>query len=214
MKVMNKLNVAILILLLASPLALAQADHGDVANSPGYVDFGDLSEFSDGEEMVEVDLMQPLLGIFARALGDDEPELGDLLQNLELVNVRVFSYRHSTEEELREHMTKLSGDLRDDEWENIVRVRSEYEMANIFVLLSNAERGKPATDDTAIEGLAVLVLEEDQAVFANVVGHFGMDEITRLGRHFNVPHMEGWDRDHQRKHRSRGDHDDDHDHGG
>lgn len=201
---MRKL-ILIPLLILCAGIALGQSKRTDIEKMPGYFSFGDIQEFADGEEMIEVDLMQPLLGIFSGVMASEEPELARLVENLELVNVRVFSYERSVEGKLRDHMEKISDRLRKDDWENIIRARTAEEHVNIFVKLSNAKRGEPAGDNTAVEGLAILVLEDDQAVFANVVGHFGMSEISSLGAHFNIPHVGDLD------HRSGGDDDEEND---
>jgi hypothetical protein len=185
---MRKLIPLLLILCVAS--AGAQSARREVEKRPGYFDFGDIESFSDGDEMVEVDLMQPLLSLFAGVVEQEEPEMYSLLKNLELVNVRVFSYKPELETKLRTHIEDKSEQLRSKDWENVVKVRSKDENLNVFVKLSNAERGKPANPDTALEGLAILVVDEFQAVFVNVVGHFDMEAIQSLGKHFNLPHMD------------------------
>jgi len=182
-------SILIPILLLCAGVALGQSKRTDIEKAPGYFSFGDIEQFSNGDEMVEVDLVQPLLGLFSGVVANEEPELANLLEHLDLVNVRVFSYERSNEAKLQKHMDGISDKLRKEDGENIIRARTDEENVNIFVKLSNAERGKPANDETAVEGLAILVLEDDQAVFVNVVGHFGISEISRLGAHFDIPHM-------------------------
>ena len=193
-------------------VATAQRDDYDYMKAEGYFDFGDVSEYADGEEMVEIELTQPLLGLFSGIVDSDDPELGEVLESLQLVNVRVFSVRSRMEKEVIERMTTLSGELKDANWESIVRVRGDEENINVFIKMSNAEKGKPANPDTAIEGLVVLVLDDYEAAFVNIVGKFGMEEINRLGQHFNIPHSDDWDNDDEwrsRRRRSRDDDDDD-----
>lgn len=202
---MRKLSA--LALILCASLVGAQSDRKDIEKHPGYFSFGDIESYSDGEETVEIDLMQPLLSFFAGVVEQEEPEMYTLLKNLELVNVRVFSYDPAKEEKLRAHIESTGDRLRKESWENVVKVRDRKENLNVFVKLSNAEPGKPANPDTALEGLAILVVDEYQAVFVNVVGHFDMEAIQTLGEHFNLPHME----DIHRHQKSMDDDDDDDD---
>jgi len=172
----------------------AQEREYDYMKAKGYFNFGDVSEFADGDEMVEVELTQPLLGLFAPMMDEDDPDLGEVLKNLQLVNVRVFSVRRNVEEDVLTRMNNLSGQLEDEDWESIVRVRGREENISVFIKMSNAEKGKPATPDTAIEGLVVLALDDYEAAFVNIVGKFGMEEIQKMGRHFNLP-GDNWDDD-------------------
>jgi hypothetical protein len=200
---MNRLRIiplALLALALCVLPSQAQDKAMDYTKSEGFFDFGDVAKFSDGDEMVEIDLTQPLLGMFAKILEHDDAELGALLSHLLLVNVRVFSFEVGEEANLSKHIDKLSDTLNKGKWERIVRARDDEENVNIYVKLSNAERGKPANDDTAIEGLVVLVKDEYEAVFVNVVGHFGMDEVARIGTHFDIPHMDEFNDGRSRRH--------------
>jgi len=187
---MKILTTAALLLLVAST-AWAQPAREELKNHPGYFDFGDIAAYSDGEELVEIDLTQPLLSFVGRLAESEEPELGDLLAELLLVNVRVFSFDRRDEGELLEHMENIADQLRAGDWQNIVRVRGE-ESANVFVKLEN-DQGDP--EDMILSGLAILAMEDEEAVFVNVVGNFGMEEISRVGRHFDIPHMQDMDRD-------------------
>jgi hypothetical protein len=209
---MNRLRIIPLALLALALCALpsqAQDKAMDYTKSEGFFDFGDVAKFSDGEEMVEIELTQPLLGMFAKVVEHDDPELGTLLSHLLLVNVRVFSFEAGEEASLSKHIDKLSDTLNKGKWERIVRARDDEESVNIYVKMSNAERGRPATDDTAIEGLVVLVKDEYEAVFVNVVGHFGMEEVARIGTHFDIPHMDEFNDGRSRRSRRHQDDDDD-----
>jgi hypothetical protein len=201
--------VALLTLCVASPWmqsdAHAQSRNDKFSDAPGYFDFGDIDKFTDGDEMVEIDLAQPLLGLFAGLMDGEDPEIGDLLRSVDLVNVRVFSYERDVADKLREHVGSISGRLEKDGWDSIVRVRGEDEHVNVYVKMHGAKRGEAADEDTTLEGIAILALEDDEAVFVNVVGSFGMDEISLLGRHFDIPHMEDWDDDRRDRRSKRSD---------
>lgn len=190
---MKILTTAALLLLFATA-AWAQPAREEILKHPGYFDFGDISEYSDGEELVEIDLTQPLLSFVGRLAEGEEPELADLLSELLLVNVRVFSYDRRDEADLADHMETIADRLRSGSWQNIVRVRGT-ETVNVFVQIQNQD-GDP--EDMILSGLAVLAMEDEEAVFVNVVGNFGMEEISRVGRHFDIPHMREMDRERRR----------------
>jgi hypothetical protein len=182
---------ALLILLLAWPtLAWAQErDRTDYTRLPGYFDFGKVLELSDGDEVVEIDLSQPLLGLVGRVVEYDDEALADLLAQLDLVRVNVFSYDYDDEDALIERMDAMAKELTDDRWDNIVRVRSDEEHVNVFVKLHDRS-DDPDNPDVIVSGLTILALDDEQAAFINIVGEFGLDEIGRVGRHFDIPHMD------------------------
>jgi len=190
---------ALLILLLALPtLAWAQErDRTDYTRLPGYFDFGKVLEFSDNDEVVEIDLSQPLLSLVGRVVEYDDEALADLLAQLDLVHVNVFSYDRDNEDPLIERIDTMAKQLTDDHWDNIVRVRSDEEHVNVFVKLHDRS-DDPDAPDVIVSGLTILVLDEEQAAFINIVGEFGLDEIGRVGRHFDIPHMDELGRRHHR----------------
>ena len=165
---------------------------------PGYVDFGDVWRYSDGDEEVEVELTQPLLGVVAPFLRGEDPELADLILDLHLVRVNAFSFSRSDEEAVLGLMRNAADDLRGDNWDNIVKVRSDDENVNVFV---HIEGDGSDPEETFLSGLAVLVVEDGEAAFVNVVGRFRMEDIARIGQHFDMPHSSQWrnmDQDYRR----------------
>ncbi len=191
-----------LMLLVASVAAQDEA----YRNSPGYFEFGDVLEYSDGDELVEIDLSQPLLGLLGAVMGSEDPELADLMRELELVKVNMFSYDRDSEGDLTKLVDDLNKRLKSGDWQNIVRVRGEEDV-NVFVKMGSRGDGNNP-DDATFQGLTVLFMDDYEAVFVNVVGEFGLDEIARVGRHFDIPHLEdidsGRDDDDRRDRRRRG----------
>ncbi len=169
---------------------------------PGYVDFGDVWKFSDGNEEVEVELKQPLLGAFAPFLRGDDPDLANLILDLQLVKVNAFSFDPDDQKSVIGVMRDTSSALRDDGWDNVVKVRGEDENVNVFVRIE----GDGEDDQTFLSGLAVLYVgDDDEAAFVNVVGRFRMEDIARLSEQFDLPHSQDWGdlQDEMRKHDQR-----------
>jgi hypothetical protein len=191
--IVRGLCLGALALWLASPAwAQSRSEDVDVTSLPGYFDFGDLHQYSDGDEVVEVDVAQPLLTLVGKMLMGEDPGLGELLASLDLVRVHVFSYDGRDEDTLRDKIDAMSAELDRKEWDNIVRVRGSEEHANIFVKMATGESADAS--DPTLTGLAILVLDDEEAVFVNVVGEFGMDEISRIGDYYDIPHMRDFER--------------------
>ncbi|RKZ12585.1 hypothetical protein DRQ53_14590 [bacterium] len=157
---------------------------------PGYVEFGDLWRLSDGDEEVEIDLTQPLLGVVGAFVSDEDPELANLILDLHLVRVNSFSFRKSNDEKVRDLIDDIAGGLGDKGWENIIKVRERGERVNVFVKMDGDQRTRAGT---FLSGLTVLVYERGQATFVNVVGRFRLEDIARVGRHFDIPGSGDWD---------------------
>ena len=178
----------------------------ELRKEPGYVEFGDVWKWSDGDEEVEIELTQPLLGVVGAFIGDEDPELSELIMDLHLVRVNSFSFRKSSDEDVRDMIDGLSGGLNKDGWENIIKVRERGERVNVFVKLDGDKRTR---EGTFLSGLTVLVYERGQATFVNVVGRFRLEDIARVGRHFDIPGSDDWDDYNSRSGRRGGDDDED-----
>lgn len=169
-------------------LALPQAAAADVPlpeairNSPGYVDFGDLEGFDDGSEMVNIRLTKPLLKLIGAAMQGEDPATAEMLQKLLLVNVRVFTIADASREDVLVRMEGVASKLGGGAWQNIVQARDGDERVNVYVQLSEEDSENPI-----FEGLAVTMLgSDDEAVFVNIVGQFTMEDIARVGTHFDI----------------------------
>jgi hypothetical protein len=117
----------------------------------------------------------------AKATDREDPALSDLLSKLLLVRVNTFSLDHAIGEDLKQKILKIESELNKKKWEKVVRVKERDELANVYLKMQNDE----------IVGLVVMAIEQGQeAVFVNIVGEIDMDAIGRLGRKFDVPHLE------------------------
>jgi hypothetical protein len=169
----------------------------ELRKQPGYVEFGDVWKWSDGDEEIEIELTQPLLGVVGAFVDDEDPELANLIMDLHLVRVNSFSFRRSEDEAVRGQIDSLAEELRGDGWENIIKVRERGEHVNVFVRMDGDKRTR---EGTFLSGLTVLVYERGQASFVNVVGSFRLEDVARVGRHFDIPGSEDWDQYNSRGH--------------
>ncbi len=194
---MKKLWIAALSALLLLPSlvpAPAQAQKklspDELRKLPGYVDFGDIWEYSDGEEEVEIDLTQPLLGVVGSFVRSEDPDLADLILDLHLVRVNQFSFEEKDRDRVRKLVDNTARKLRSQSWDNIVKVREGGERVNVFVQFDGEQTD---AEDTYLTGLTILVLEEDAAAFINVVGRFRLQDIARVGAQFDIPYAQDFD---------------------
>jgi hypothetical protein len=205
MKAMMR-SALLLVLVTASALAVVDAAQAQKAltddqlrRQPGYVEFGDLWKWSDGDTEMEIHLQQPLLGVVGAFVGSEDPELSNLIKGLHLVKVNGFSFEEGDLAAVKKFVEDTGKKLRSDKWDNVVKVRERDEDVAVFVKF---EGNGNDPSDTFLSGLAVLVLEEEKATFVNVVGRFRLEDIAKVGQHFDIPSAGDWERYNSRGSRS------------
>lgn len=169
----------VLVLLLAAP---ALADPGDeYKKMAGYVDFEELGLVNEFEPSIEVFLRGPLLKLAREAVKHDEPDLASALDNIKLIRVNVFDLDEidgfDTKDLLQKTKT-LATNLEKQGWEIAIRVRERHEHIYVYLLPGKNED---------IDGLVVMVIEDDdQAVFVNIVGTIDPEQIGRIGHSIHI----------------------------
>ncbi len=171
------LAVALGCLVLAAP-ALADTD-AELKKMPGYVEFNALTTFKGQEAKLEVYLKDPMLELVSRFVKGDDPELYAILAELKLVRVLVFDVTAEQAREVANVSSDTAKELDRKGWERIVRVREDNERIDVYL--------KPSKNYELIEGIVIMVVDdEDEAIFVNIVGNIHPDDIGKLGEHFDI----------------------------
>lgn len=158
----------------------------DIRKLPGYVDFNSIDLFKNREAKVEVNLKGPMLQLVSKFAKYDEKGEYDVLSRLKLVNVHIFDIDHDTAKKFSEASRGIAAQLDKKGWERIVRVRDEGDHVDVYF--------KPSHDYEWIDGIVVMVVgDDDEAVFVNVVGQIRPEDIGRLGGQFGIHELEGID---------------------
>jgi hypothetical protein len=129
---------------------------------PGYVEF-DLSELvSDLKPSVSVVLEGAMIKMAAAASAEADTPLTELLDQLKLVQVKVYEDIDEVTPpvELHSFAAGKVAALKEKGWAPAVSVPEEDESVNVLVKSS----------DDFIHGLLVLVISDDEVVFVNVAG--------------------------------------------
>ena len=144
---------------------------------PGYVDFGSIEGLNEEEASVEVFLRDSLLHLVAAAARKDEPELSAMLDELRLIQVRVFPFEGEEADAFKGRMDATATELESMGWEKVVRVRDDHEEVYVHLRM----------EDDEIVGLLVMAVEPgDEVVFVNIVGRIDPEQLGRLGSRFNI----------------------------
>jgi len=142
-------------------------------DQPGYVSFSELAA-AYGEPRVMINIGSSLLRL-ASAMDHKEPLAAAALSRMESVRVHVYD-THGQTGPASERMNAVASMLVSDAWEPIVRVRESGEQVEIFVM-QNAER---------IQGITVMAVDGEEAVFINVLGDIDPSELSGLLEHVDV----------------------------
>ncbi len=148
------------------------------AASPGYVDFGKFAPDA-GKQYVEVDINASLLKLAAAFAKHEEPEVAELIGNLERVRVNVFGVDAGNRTATVDRINTFRDKLADEGWDKIVTVR-EHEGDDVAVFIKQA-------NEDVIHGVVVTVISSDgEAVLVNVVGDVRLEQIAKLGESLDI----------------------------
>ncbi len=168
-----------LLSMLALP-AIAQEDA--LKDFPGYVDFGELTSMF-GEPTVQIAVGGSLLGLVSALSARENPQAAELFKRLHGVRVSVFENPSMTDSAV-EFVKAISSKLSQQGWESVVTINSDDEQVRIFMKFNGDK----------VEGITVMALEEDEAVFVNVIGDLKPAELDKVMENFDIE-MDSHDND-------------------
>jgi hypothetical protein len=152
--------------------AMAQEDA--LKAFPGYVDFGELNSIF-GEPTVQISIGESLLGLVGTLSEEEDPEAAELFKKLNGVRVNVFE-TESMADGAVDLIKDISGKLSSSGWESVVTVNSADEQVRVFMKLNGQ----------TVDGITVMAVEKDEAVFVNVIGNINPSELERVMKNFDV----------------------------
>ena len=168
------LPVTIAALLSAPLVPYAQSEN----LPPGQVDFGTFSPSASGGEFVEVNLSSNLISMAARFIEKQEPDIAKVVKGITLVHVNVIGVNEQNRPDLEKRIEKVRHDLEGKGWEKVVTVKEKDQEVGVYV--------KTANKDT-VQGVTVMVMEENkEAVFVNVVGDIKPEQLAMLGDKLHI----------------------------
>lgn len=180
---MKKIIYAVLLVFMTASINLFAQNKADYKNDPGYVDFGNMSKYLNGDNVTEVNIESYLLKMVGRATEEDDPELSKMLNGLKLIKVYSFKVPVKNQGEVVSKIGEINSKLESDDWNRIVKVKSPKDNANVYI--------KTNKDQSHILGLVVTSLDKKgDAAFVNIVGRIDLDAIGKLGSKFNIPSLD------------------------
>jgi len=169
--IFRKILLASLMVLMALPV-MAQEDA--LKAFPGYVDFGELNGMF-GEPTVQIAVGASLLGLVGSLSASEDPETAEIFKRLKGVRVTVFETDALVDEAVG-LIKNVSSKLSSQGWESVVTVNSDDEQVRIFMMIN----------DQQVEGITVMALDEEEAVFVNVIGNIDPEELSKVMDDLNI----------------------------
>jgi len=168
---MSKFGIGLLCALFALPV-MAQED--ELKSLAGYVDFGDLSA-SYGEPKITINLGGTMLNFVGMMSSSESPETSDLISKLKGIRVQIYSLGENLDA-ARNQFSDTKSQLKSSGWEPIVQINEDDEQVLVYM----------KAVDGNMEGMTVMVVDDEEAVFVNVIGQLNPEELGRVMDKFDV----------------------------
>ena len=167
----NKFVIGLFCTLFALPV-IAQED--ELKDLPGYVDFGDLS-LTYGEPTITINLGGTMLNFVGMMSSSESPETSEMISKLKGIRVQIYSIEENAEV-ARNQFGDTKSSLKSSGWEPIVQVNEDDEQVLVYM----------KAIDGHMEGMTVMVVDEEEAVFVNVIGQLNPAELAQVMDKFDV----------------------------
>ena len=168
---MSKFVIGLFCALLALPV-MAQED--ELKDLPGYVDFGDLS-MTYGEPKITINLGGTMLNFVGMMSSSESPETSEMISKLKGIRVQIYSLDENVDA-ARDQFGKTRSSLKSSGWEPIVQVNEDDEQVLVYM----------KAVDGNMEGMTVMVVDDEEAVFVNVIGQLNPAELAQVMDKFDV----------------------------
>ncbi|MGA9572428.1 MAG: DUF4252 domain-containing protein [Lysobacterales bacterium] len=168
---MNKFVIGLFCVLFTLPV-LAQED--ELKNLAGYVDFGDLSA-TYGEPKITINLGGSMLNFVGQMSSSESPETSKLISKLKGIRVQIYAIDKVSDAAISQ-FGKTRKQLKSSGWEPIVQVNDEDEQVLVYTKMTGGN----------MEGMTVMIVDDEEAVFVNVIGQLNPAELARVMDKFDV----------------------------
>lgn len=172
---MKRLNTKLVVGLFCTLLALpAIAQEDELKDLPGYVNFGDLSA-TYGDPKVTINLGGTMLSFVGMMSSPESPETSDLFSKLKGIRVQIYSMKDKPDVAMNQ-FSQIKSSLKTTGWEPIVQINEDDEQVLVYM----------KTVKGNMEGMTVMVVDGEDAVFVNVIGQLNPAELGKVMKKFDV----------------------------
>jgi hypothetical protein len=144
----------------------------------GRVDFGTFAAPDKGGEFVEVQINTNLISLAAQLVEKEQPEIAKTIRSVESIRVNVIGLTGENRDEMKKRVQKIRSDLDAKGWERNVNVQDKGgEDVGVYTRTRGGE---------ALAGLAIIVIDKDDVVLANIVGDIKPSQVAALGESLDI----------------------------
>jgi hypothetical protein len=169
---MKRLFIALACTFLALPV-MAQEDA--LKDLPGFVDFGEMNSIY-GEPKVNISIGGALLGFVGAMAKNEDPQAAAIFSKLKGVRVSVYSTEDAGADAAFGQVAQVKSTLQGLNWSPIVQVNDDGEQVQIFMQM----------DGDKMNGLTLMAVDDEEAVFINVIGQLDPNELAQLMDNFDI----------------------------
>lgn len=173
---MNKLMTGLFCTLFVLPV-MAQED--ELKDLPGYVNFGDLTA-TYGEPKLTINLGGAMLNFVGMMSSSGDPDASELISKLKGIRVQIYGTDTAGEtvnlDAAMSRFNEVKGHLKSNGWEPIVSINEDDERVLVYMKM----------DQGHMEGMTVMVVDDEEAVFVNIIGQLNPAELGRVMKSFDV----------------------------
>lgn len=137
----------------------------------------------DLEPSLEVHIKGAILRLAAAATEREDPELAEMLLGLRAIRVYGYSadfWNDGLVSDLQDLAAGMAVELDAGGWDIMIRVRERDERVHVYL----------REIDSVIQGMMVMVIDEEEAVFINITGTLDPAQIGRIGSRFDIDALE------------------------
>jgi hypothetical protein len=168
---MKRIIIAVLTACMALP-AMAQEDA--LKDLPGYIDFAELTS-AYGEPKVNITIGGTLLNFVGAMASKEDPDAAQVFSQLKGVRVSTYATGGDVAAAVDE-LNSVKQKLQQSAWEPVVQVNDEGEHVQIFLKI----------DGDLIDGLVLMAVDDEEAVFINVLGSLDPMQLSQVMENFDV----------------------------
>jgi hypothetical protein len=122
------------------------------------------------EAKVHVNITGNLFSLAAKIIGEEDPEVSELLAKLKAVNVRIYSKAALGLKEAAEARKFYESQLKREKWDVLVRVKDKNSKVSIHML----------TKGDIVSGVVVLVGNSEELVVVNLAGEIDITKLSKI----------------------------------
>ena len=133
---------------------------------------------AEGQQHIEVNIPQNLIGLVARAAEAQEPEIADLLREIRGVRVTVLGLDDGNRDGVLAQFGRLGDALVAASWDAVASVREGSEDIRVFVKTRGEE---------AVEGVVVEAMDGGgEAILVCITGNIRPEQVGLIGERFDI----------------------------